>query len=82
MNIGEISKPTVDRTQIKKKFDVKSSELIAPSKKVSDLIELSEESRHKYEEESDGEHSSRSSGSKDKGEHTLSKQKRSIDIEV
>ncbi len=82
MNIGEISKPTVDRAQIKKKLDVKSSEPIAPSKKVSDLIELSEESRHKYEQESDGEQPSANSSSKDKEGRSISKRKRSIDIEV
>lgn len=51
MNIGEISKPSVDRTQIKKTFKTRLTDPVAPSKAVSDLVELSEEARHKYEED-------------------------------
>ncbi len=50
MNIGEISKPSVDRAQIKKSTNVRATDPVAPSKKVSDLVELSEESRNKSKE--------------------------------
>jgi len=82
MNIGEISKPTVDRAQIKKKLEVKSSEPIEPSKEVTDLVELSEESKHKYEQESDGEKSYLSSSSKDEEKEKLQKRPPAIDIKV
>lgn len=51
MNIGKISKPSVDRVQIKKKTNLQSTSPITASKEVSDLIELSEESRRQYEQE-------------------------------
>ncbi len=82
MNIGEISKPTVDRTQIKKKLDVKPSEPITPSRKVSDLIDLSEESRDKYEKKISERNSSKNHRSTDDLEKNSTNVKHSIDIEV
>lgn len=81
MNIGEISKPTVDRTRIKKKLDVKSSEPIIPSKKVSDLLDLSEEARNRYEEAVNERVSSKNKRSADKNKE-VTNVNHSIDIEV
>jgi len=52
MNIGEISKPSVERTQVKKSLKPRSTDAIAPSRAVSDQVELSEESRQKYNADS------------------------------
>lgn len=82
MNIGEISKPTADRAQIKKKLDVKNSEPIAPSGKVSDLVELSVESRDKYEKDQKERNSSKNNRSADEHEDASANVKYSIDIEV
>jgi len=57
MNIGEISKPTVDRSQIKKSLKVKLTDPVGSSDAVSDLVELSEESRYKYQKEQSKHHS-------------------------
>ena len=82
MNIGEISKPTVDRARIKKKLDVKPSEPIVPSKKVSDFVELSEESRQKYEKDTQSQNASKNRPLLgEKNEH-ISQQEHSIDVEV
>lgn len=82
MNVGEISKPNVDRAQIKKKLDVKPSNSVTPSKKVSDLVELSEESKTKYEQESEDKLPSQKSSFIGKEEEQLDRTKHSIDVEV
>ena len=54
MNIGEISKPSVDRALVKKKKAVQSTETvepIEPTNAVQDVAEFSEESKQKYENE-------------------------------
>jgi len=56
INIGEISKPSVDRTEIKRSRNVDPTDPIIPTKEVSDMVELSEESRHRYEEELEKHH--------------------------
>ena len=81
MNIGEISKPSVDRSKIKKKLDVKSTVPILPSEKVGDLVELSEESRHKYEQDS-AFHQSLDAKKSELAEETYGNQKKSIDVKV
>ncbi len=55
MNIGEISKPSVDRTQISKKLELQSANPVAESKQVLDSVHLSDESkrRSKKREKSD-----------------------------
>jgi len=51
VNIGEISKPSVDRAQLKRAKTVDPTDPVEPTHEVSDLVELSEEARHRYEEE-------------------------------
>ena len=54
MNIGEISKPSVDRALVKKKKAVQSTETvepIEPTNAVQDVAEFSQESKQKYEDE-------------------------------
>jgi len=51
MNIGEISKPSADRSQLKKKLAVRATDPVTPTQAVSDLVELSDESRHKFDQE-------------------------------
>jgi len=55
MNIGEISKPSVDRAQINKKLELQSTNPVAESKQVLDSVHLSDESkrRSKKREKSD-----------------------------
>jgi len=59
MNIGEISKPSVERTQVKKSLKPRSTDAIAPSRAVSDQVELSEESRQKYNADSNNQQKKR-----------------------
>ncbi len=82
MNIGEISKPSVDRSRIKKKHNVKSTVPILPSKKVGDLVELSEESKHKYEQDSAYHHSPDSKTLEPAEETKANQGKSSIDVKV
>jgi hypothetical protein len=51
MYIGEISKPTVDRTEIKKKFDVKPAEALEPTRVVSDTLDLSQRSKRQMKKQ-------------------------------
>lgn len=51
MNIGEISKPNADRSQINKKLKVAESEPVVATEAISDLVELSKESQQRYREE-------------------------------
>ena len=52
MNIGEISKPSVDGAQIDKKLKVKQTDPVLETQATSDLVELSEESQKRYQQES------------------------------
>lgn len=51
MNIGEISKPSADRSQISKKLKVTEPSLIGETDEVSDLVELSKEYQERFKEE-------------------------------
>lgn len=58
MNIGEISKPSVERAQIKrKKLNVHASEAIEETHPIDDSVELSENSRKKLLAEGKGKES-------------------------
>jgi len=81
LNIGEISKPTVDRAEIKKSRNVDPTDPIIPAKEVSDMVELSEESRHRYEEELE-KHHSQLNQSEDSKELNSSEVKRIKGIDV
>ena len=48
MNIGEISKPSVERAQIGKKIEQQSTNAVTESKQVVDSVELSDESKRRY----------------------------------
>ncbi len=51
MNIGEISKPSVDRTQVDKKLKVDQPDPVLKTQVTSDLVKLSEESQKRYQQE-------------------------------
>lgn len=51
VNIGEISKPSVDRAQVDKKLKVNQSDPVLKTQVISDLVKLSEESQQKYQQE-------------------------------
>jgi len=82
-NIGEISKPTVDRAEIKKSRNVDPTDPVIPTKRVSDMVELSEESRHRYEEELEKQHAqpNRSEDQK-KSKPSVVKSRKGIDVSV
>ena len=56
VNIGEISKPTADRSQIKKKLRVSKLDSVAKTGEDSDIVELSQESLDRYEEHLNSHH--------------------------
>jgi hypothetical protein len=49
MNVGEISKPSVERTRSKKKLIVRPSDPVHEAHPVSDSVELSENSKKRYQ---------------------------------
>ena len=51
MNIGEISKPTVDRDRVSKKEKASNAEAVTQTHQVSDKVVLSDESKKRYEQE-------------------------------
>jgi hypothetical protein len=51
MNIGEISKPSVDRTQVDKKLKVEQADPVLKTQVISDLVKLSDESQKRYQQE-------------------------------
>ncbi len=58
MNIGEISKPSVERAQIKrKKLNVHTSEAIEETHAIDDSVEFSENSKKKLLAEREGKES-------------------------
>lgn len=52
VNIGEISKPSVDRTQVDKKLRVDQPDPVLKTQVISDKVKLSEESQKRYQQES------------------------------
>jgi hypothetical protein len=52
VNIGEISKPSVDRTQVDKKLRVDQPDPVLKTQVISDRVKLSEESQKRYQQES------------------------------
>ncbi len=51
MYIGEVSKPTVERTELKKKQGIPATAAVEPTKAVGDLVKLSDESKEQYEKD-------------------------------
>lgn len=48
MNIGEVSKPSVERSELGKKIDQRSTHPVTESKQVVDSAKLSDESKRRF----------------------------------
>ncbi|MCF6192985.1 MAG: hypothetical protein L3J46_01475 [Kangiellaceae bacterium] len=59
MNIGEISKPSVDRAQVNKKLELQSTNPVAKSKQVLDSVRLSDESKRRSKKQEKSENLSK-----------------------
>ena len=57
MNIGEISKPSVERAQISKTLNHHGADPVAESKRIVDSVNLSDESKRRSKNKSESEQS-------------------------